>query len=107
MLAARDGLVLSLSLGAASGLVTIFPFRGALMTRTADHEHWSHVSSEWIAWARAPKHDAFWAYRESLAAFIGRGEGKALDLGCGEGRVSRELKACGYSVTASDLSGNW
>ena len=72
------------------------------MTRTADHNHWSHVSSEWIAWARAPNHDAFWAYRASLIAFIGRGEGKALDVGCGEGRVSRELKACGYRVTSSD-----
>jgi SAM-dependent methyltransferase len=70
--------------------------------RTADHKHWSGVSAEWIAWARAPNHDAFWAYRDSLIAFIGRGKGEALDVGCGEGRVSRELKACGYRVTASD-----
>ena len=75
------------------------------MTRTADHEHWSRVSTEWIAWARAPNHDAFWAYRDSLIAFIGRGKGEALDVGCGEGRVSRELKACGYRVTASDPVG--
>jgi SAM-dependent methyltransferase len=72
------------------------------MTRTADHEHWSRVANEWIEWARAPNHDAFWAYRESLIAFIGRGQGEALDVGCGEGRVSRELKGCGYRVTASD-----
>jgi SAM-dependent methyltransferase len=72
------------------------------MTRTADHEHWSRVFAEWIAWARAPNHDAFWAYRDSLIAFIGRGKGEALDVGCGEGRVSRELRACGYRVTASD-----
>jgi 2-polyprenyl-3-methyl-5-hydroxy-6-metoxy-1,4-benzoquinol methylase len=72
------------------------------MTRNADTEHWSRVSSEWIEWARAPNHDAFWAYRESLLAFVGRGEGEALDVGCGEGRVSRELKACGYRVTALD-----
>jgi SAM-dependent methyltransferase len=72
------------------------------MTRNADTEHWSRVSSEWIEWARAPNHDAFWAYRESLIAFVGRGEGEALDVGCGEGRVSRELKACGYRVTALD-----
>ena len=45
------------------------------MTRTADHEHWSHVSIEWIAWARTPNHDAFWAYRESLVDFIGRHRG--------------------------------
>jgi ubiquinone/menaquinone biosynthesis C-methylase UbiE len=37
-----------------------------------------------------------------LIAFIGRGKGEALDAGCGEGRVSRELRACGYRVTASD-----
>jgi len=72
------------------------------MTRNADREHWSRVYGEWIEWARAPNHDAFWAYRESLIAFVGRGEGEALDIGCGEGRVSRELKACGYRVTASD-----
>ncbi len=72
------------------------------MTRTADREHWSRVYSEWIEWARTPNHDAFWAYREALIAFVGRGEGEALDVGCGEGRISRELKGCGYRVTASD-----
>jgi SAM-dependent methyltransferase len=72
------------------------------MTTNADYERWSRVSSEWIEWARAPNHDAFWAYRETLINFIGRGEGEALDVGCGEGRVSHELKACGYRVTASD-----
>ncbi len=74
----------------------------ALMTSTIDHEHWSLVAGEWIAWARAPNHDAFWAYREGLVAFVGRGEGEALDVGCGEGRISRVLKSCGYSVTAVD-----
>ncbi len=72
------------------------------MTTDTDTEHWSRVASEWIAWARAPNHDAFWAYRDALVGFIGRGAGEALDIGCGEGRVSRELKACGYRVTASD-----
>jgi ubiquinone/menaquinone biosynthesis C-methylase UbiE len=37
-----------------------------------------------------------------LVAFIGRGQGEALDVGCGEGRVSRVLKDCGYRVTATD-----
>jgi SAM-dependent methyltransferase len=65
-------------------------------------EHWSRIASEWTAWARAPNHDEFWAYRASLIAFIGRGTGDALDVGCGEGRVSRVLKECGYRVMAID-----
>lgn len=67
-----------------------------------DCEHWSQIAAEWVAWARARNHDAFWAYRSSLLAFIGQGKGEALDVGCGEGRVSRVLKECGYRVTASD-----
>jgi ubiquinone/menaquinone biosynthesis C-methylase UbiE len=51
---------------------------------------------------RTPDHDAFWAYRSSLLAFIGRGQGEAVDVGCSEGRVSRVLKDCGYRVTATD-----
>jgi len=70
--------------------------------RGEDRKHWSEVAEEWVAWARKPNHDAFWAYRASLAAFIGRGDGKALDVGCGEGRISRELTACGFQVTAVD-----
>jgi SAM-dependent methyltransferase len=67
-----------------------------------DIEHWSRIATEWMAWARASNHDAFWAYRGSLLAFIGQGAGDALDVGCGEGRVSRVLKECGYRVTAID-----
>ena len=67
-----------------------------------DHKHWSQFADEWVAWARKPNHDAFWAYRALLDAFIGRGNGKALDVGCGEGRISRELTACGFEVTAVD-----
>jgi len=77
--------------------------RGTLMTGVEeDRNHWSRVAEEWMVWARAPNHDAFWAYRASLAAFIGGGGGEALDVGCGEGRVSRELRALGYQVTATD-----
>jgi 2-polyprenyl-3-methyl-5-hydroxy-6-metoxy-1,4-benzoquinol methylase len=68
--------------------------------KDVDIEHWSRIAAEWTAWARAPNHDAFWAYRGSLLAFIGQGAGEALDVGCGEGRVSRVLKDCGYRVTA-------
>ncbi|MBT1156415.1 class I SAM-dependent methyltransferase [Aminobacter anthyllidis] len=69
----------------------------------SDEEHWTNVADQWIAWARSPSHDAFWVYREGLARFIGSGFGRALEVGCGEGRVSRELKALGYHVTATDV----
>jgi len=67
-----------------------------------DRAHWTQVAAEWTAWARSPRHDAFWAYRAGLRAYIGTGNGRALDLGCGEGRIARELKALGYHVTAAD-----
>ncbi|MBV8120265.1 MAG: class I SAM-dependent methyltransferase [Alphaproteobacteria bacterium] len=73
-----------------------------MLNKDVDIEHWSRFADEWTTWARAPDHDAFWAYRASLLAFIGRGAGEALDVGCGEGRVSRVLKDCGYQVTAID-----
>jgi SAM-dependent methyltransferase len=76
--------------------------RRELMMGTTDREHWSRVASDWIEWARTPDHDAFWAYRDQLLAYIGRGEGEALDIGCGEGRISRLLKECGYRVAAAD-----
>ncbi|WP_175863944.1 class I SAM-dependent methyltransferase [Burkholderia cepacia] len=66
-------------------------------------EHWTQVADQWIGWAGKPGHDAFWKYRAGLAAYIGRDTGRALEIGCGEGRVSRELKALGYDVTATDV----
>lgn len=79
-----------------------FEMSGSNSGTKADQEHWSRVAAEWIAWARAPDHDAFWAYRGALAGFLGCGTGFALDVGCGEGRISRLLKQCGYQVTAVD-----
>ena len=38
-----------------------------------DAAHWSAIAADWIAWARKPGHDAFWYYREGLAALIGPG----------------------------------
>ncbi len=35
-----------------------------------DYEHWARTAGQWIAWARAPNHDFFWAYRTSLIDFI-------------------------------------
>ena len=60
------------------------------MERTAqDAQHWNNIAAEWIAWARAPNHDAFWAYRDAFRAFVGPGATRTLDVGCGEGRVAR------------------
>ncbi|MFO1144344.1 MAG: class I SAM-dependent methyltransferase [Amaricoccus sp.] len=70
----------------------------------SDRDHWTRVADQWIAWARTPGHDAFWAYREALRAFVGPGSGPALEVGCGEGRVSRLLRELGYRVTATDVS---
>ena len=67
-----------------------------------DRAHWTRFAAEWTAWARAPGHDAFWWYRDAFVEFVGAGSGAALDIGCGEGRISRELKALGDQVTASD-----
>jgi SAM-dependent methyltransferase len=69
-----------------------------------DKDHWSRVAQEWTTWARSPGHDEFWNFRNSFVAFLGRGQGETLDLGCGEGRISRELKALGYRVTAVDVA---
>ena len=71
--------------------------------RVSDREHWARIARQWIQWAGRPGHDAFWAYRQTLADYLGPGSGAALDLGCGEGRVSRELKKLGWRVTAADV----
>jgi 2-polyprenyl-3-methyl-5-hydroxy-6-metoxy-1,4-benzoquinol methylase len=70
--------------------------------KSPDRTHWTRFAAEWTAWARAPGHDAFWSYRDAFVEFVGAGKGAVLDIGCGEGRISRELKALGYRVTASD-----
>lgn len=64
--------------------------------------HWESVADAWIAWARKPGHDAFWAYQSQLSALIGRGGGAAIDIGCGEGRLSALLGDLGWHVTATD-----
>ncbi|MCF3936074.1 class I SAM-dependent methyltransferase [Acuticoccus sp. M5D2P5] len=68
----------------------------------ADEAHWTKAAGAWIEWARRPGHDAFWAYRGRLAAFVGPGSGAALEVGCGEGRVSRLLQELGFRVTATE-----
>jgi len=66
---------------------------------------WEHHAMDWIAWARAPDHDAFWdgtwpALREILPGSAGL----TLDLGCGEGRAGRQLLAMGGRVLGIERS---
>lgn len=69
---------------------------------TRDHDHWAAHAADWIAWARTPGHDAFWAYRGAFAEFVGGGPGRAIDVGCGEGRLSRLLGELGWTATACE-----
>jgi SAM-dependent methyltransferase len=66
---------------------------------------WESEAANWIAWARAPGHDAYWYYRDSFFTEIVPPAGRAtLDLGCGEGRVARDLAERGHRVTGIDSS---
>lgn len=68
-------------------------------------EHWEAEAERFAAWAREPGHDAYWD--ESGPPFFeilpppGR---RTLDLGCGEGRVARDLKALGHTVSGLDAA---
>ena len=66
---------------------------------------WELEAGSWIAWARAPGHDAYWYYRDSFFDEIIVAPGRAtLDLGCGEGRVARDLAERGHRVAGIDSS---
>jgi ubiquinone/menaquinone biosynthesis C-methylase UbiE len=64
---------------------------------------WETEAQNWIAWTRAPRHDAYWYYRDWFFEWMVPPPGRAtLDLGCGEGRVARDLRDRGHSVTGVD-----
>jgi SAM-dependent methyltransferase len=66
---------------------------------------WEEQAANWIAWTRAPGHDAYWYYRHAFFDEVLPAAGRAtLEVGCGEGRVTRDLVARGHRVTAVDLS---
>jgi SAM-dependent methyltransferase len=76
--------------------------QGHAMMGAADG--WEQSAAEWLAWARTPGHDAYWAYRDAFLELLPRPSGRALDVGCREGRVTRDLSERGYRVTGLDAS---
>jgi ubiquinone/menaquinone biosynthesis C-methylase UbiE len=66
--------------------------------------HWERVASEWMDWARAPGHDAYWYYRRAFREFVPSPGTATLEIGCGEGRIARDLSRLGHRVTATDIS---
>ena len=66
---------------------------------------WEEHANEFIAWARKPDFDSYWRFhRDQFLELLPPPGRRALDLGCGEGRLSRDLKALGYSMVGIDAS---
>jgi SAM-dependent methyltransferase len=61
-------------------------------------------ASDWIRFARAEGHDAYWAYRDAFFSLLPPPPARALEVGCGEGRVSRDLGSRGYEIIGLDVS---
>jgi ubiquinone/menaquinone biosynthesis C-methylase UbiE len=80
--------------------------RGSRRTITSElSKGWDDRAEQWLAWARRPDFDAYWAYRDAFLDRVAPAPGRAtLEVGCGEGRVARDLAARGHLVTAIDAS---
>jgi SAM-dependent methyltransferase len=66
---------------------------------------WEPDADNWVRWARTPKHDAYWYYRDRFFDELVPPPGRrTLEMGCGEGRVARDLRARGYRVVGVDTS---
>jgi SAM-dependent methyltransferase len=66
---------------------------------------WEREAENWVRWARAPGHDAYWYYAPSFFDQVVPKPGRrTLEIGCGEGRVARDLRQRGHHVTAVDSS---
>ena len=64
---------------------------------------WEPEAENWVRWARAPGHDAYWFYRDSFFDEIVPPPGRrTLEIGCGEGRVTRDLVTRGHRVISID-----
>ena len=65
---------------------------------------WEDRAAGWIAWARTPGHDDYWLFRDAFFDLLPDAGGTALEIGCGEGRVCRDLRDRGWTVTGIDAS---
>ncbi|HEX6724393.1 MAG TPA: class I SAM-dependent methyltransferase [Gaiella sp.] len=61
-------------------------------------------AADWIRFARAEGHDAYWTYRDAFFALLPAPPARTLEVGCGEGRVSRDLGARGYDIVGIDVA---
>jgi SAM-dependent methyltransferase len=77
------------------------------MDRVQDiSDAWERNAKEWLAWARAPDHDAYhWRFNfPQFTDLLPETPRTVLDVGCGEGRVGRWLAARGHTVFGIDTS---
>jgi SAM-dependent methyltransferase len=66
---------------------------------------WEPSAADWVRWARAPGHDAYWWFRDAFFDDLLPPPGRrTLEVGCGEGRVARDLAARGHRVTGVDTA---
>ncbi|HEY1652194.1 MAG TPA: class I SAM-dependent methyltransferase [Acidimicrobiales bacterium] len=69
-----------------------------------DVTEWEPEAEDWVRWARAPGHDAYWYYRTSFFDLLPSPGARTIELGCGEGRVARDLGERGHHVVGADSS---
>jgi SAM-dependent methyltransferase len=66
---------------------------------------WEPDAENWVRWARTPRHDAYWYYRDAFFDRLVPPQGRrSVEIGCGEGRVARDLSSRGHRVTGIDSS---
>lgn len=66
---------------------------------------WEAQAANWIAWARAPMHDAYEQFHcDAFLSLVPPPGRVTLDVGCGEGRLARDLARIGHCVVGVDRS---
>jgi SAM-dependent methyltransferase len=65
---------------------------------------WEPEAENWVRWARAPGHDAYWYYRDAFFELVPPPGACTIELGSGEGRVARDLAERGHHVVGVEPS---